>query len=86
MLDQLNLNRDPQNADLSHAISQSSSPDKTRVFVVPLDQVGLSDLAQVGGKNASLGEMLQQLVPQGIRVPGGFAVTAAAYRYFLASA
>ncbi len=86
MLDQLNRNRDPQNADLSHAISQSSSPDKTRVFVVPLDQVGLSDLAQVGGKNASLGEMLQQLVPQGIRVPGGFAVTAAAYRYFLASA
>ncbi len=55
-------------------------------FVIRLEQVGLQDLTQVGGKNASLGEMLQQLVPQGIRVPAGFAVTAAAYRYFLASA
>lgn len=63
-----------------------SDPFVSAPFVIRLEQVGLSHLAQVGGKNASLGEMLQQLVPQGIRVPGGFAVTAAAYRYFLASA
>ncbi len=47
------------------------------------DQIGLADVAEVGGKNASLGEMVRQLSPQGIRVPGGFAITAAAYRWFL---
>lgn len=39
-----------------------------------------ADLGRVGGKNASLGEMLQQLLPRGVRVPRGFATTAAAYR------
>jgi len=39
----------------------------------------------VGGKNASLGEMYQKLTPKGIRVPNGFAVTAAAYRHFLSA-
>ncbi|NJM00095.1 MAG: phosphoenolpyruvate synthase [Synechococcaceae cyanobacterium SM2_3_2] len=86
MLDQLNRNPDSQNPELSHSHHPQASHQAPPLFVVPLDQVGLSDLAQVGGKNASLGEMLQQLVPQGIRVPGGFAVTAEAYRYFLASA
>jgi pyruvate, water dikinase len=55
-------------------------------LVLPLEQVSLKDLAQVGGKNASLGEMLQELVPRGINVPGGFATTANAYRYFMESA
>jgi pyruvate,water dikinase len=45
--------------------------------------VGVADVAQVGGKNASLGEMVRELAPHGIRVPNGFAVTAAAYRYML---
>ena len=49
-----------------------------------LDEVGIEDVALVGGKNASLGEMLKALTPLGIRVPGGFALTAAAYRYFMA--
>jgi pyruvate,water dikinase len=53
---------------------------------VPLTEVGLRDVAQVGGKNASLGEMLQQLAPKGIRVPLGFATTAHAYRQFIAAA
>jgi pyruvate, water dikinase len=44
----------------------------------------LSDLAQVGGKNASLGEMIGHLTDAGVRVPGGFATTADAYREFLA--
>lgn len=55
-------------------------------FVSPLKQVNLQDIAQVGGKNASLGEMLQQLLSQGINVPDGFATTAIAYRYFIHNA
>lgn len=45
--------------------------------------LGLNDVAQVGGKNASLGEMYQKLTGEGIRVPNGFAVTSQAYRYVL---
>ncbi|MGH8675224.1 MAG: PEP/pyruvate-binding domain-containing protein, partial [Burkholderiales bacterium] len=45
----------------------------------------MSDLPEVGGKNASLGEMLGELSQTGIRVPDGFATTAAAYREFLAA-
>lgn len=48
-----------------------------------LDDVTLDDLAEVGGKNAGLGELRRHLVPLGVAVPGGFAVTAAAYRAFL---
>ncbi|HEX6070936.1 MAG TPA: phosphoenolpyruvate synthase [Longimicrobiaceae bacterium] len=47
------------------------------------DEVGLGDVATVGGKNASLGEMRRALVPLGIHVPDGFATTADAYRAFL---
>lgn len=54
-------------------------------LVVPFAQVGLSDIGQVGGKNASLGEMIQSLAPKGVRVPAGFAITAAAYRQVLAA-
>ncbi len=48
-------------------------------------EVGMGDLAQVGGKNASLGEMVSNLSDAGVRVPGGFATTADAYRAFLAA-
>ncbi|MFS2242505.1 phosphoenolpyruvate synthase [Microbacterium sp. OR16] len=48
------------------------------------DQIGMADLPQVGGKNASLGEMISNLAELGVRVPGGFATTADAYRRFLA--
>jgi len=48
--------------------------------VLPLDAVGLEDLASVGGKNASLGEMLRSLSGLGVRVPDGFATTATAFR------
>jgi pyruvate, water dikinase len=54
--------------------------------VIWLDQLRLSDLAQVGGKNASLGEMIGQLAGQGVRVPGGFATTAFAFREFITAA
>ena len=52
--------------------------------VIPFEQLRMTDVEQVGGKNASLGEMISQLAEAGVRVPGGFATTAAAYRDFLA--
>ena len=52
-------------------------------YVVRLEDVRLADIPRVGGKNASLGEMIGNLAAHGIRVPGGFATTAAAYRGFL---
>ena len=48
------------------------------------ENLGMGDVARVGGKNASLGEMISQLTARGVRVPGGFATTASAYREFLA--
>ncbi|MCP5282003.1 MAG: phosphoenolpyruvate synthase [Rhodoferax sp.] len=49
-------------------------------YILWFKELSLDDLALVGGKNASLGEMFQQLTPMGVRVPDGFAVTAQAYR------
>lgn len=53
------------------------------ILVLKLDTVGRDDVAVVGGKNASLGEMIQKLAAAGVRVPPGFATTAAAYRQFV---
>ena len=47
------------------------------------DEIGIEDVPLVGGKNASLGEMFRELIPQGVRVPNGFAITAAAYHDFI---
>ncbi len=52
-------------------------------FIKRLNQIGIKDVPEVGGKNASLGEMIRALRPKGVKIPGGFVVTAAAYRYFL---
>ncbi len=52
-------------------------------YVLPFTELRMSDVDKVGGKNASLGEMISQL-PSSVRVPGGFATTADAYRDFLA--
>ena len=52
--------------------------------VIPFDELGMDDVPEVGGKNASLGEMVVNLADAGVRVPGGFATTADAYRDFLA--
>lgn len=54
-------------------------------YVVGLHELGMNDVETVGGKNASLGEMISNLGDLGITVPGGFATTAAAYRDFLAT-
>jgi len=48
-----------------------------------MHDIGMDDVAQVGGKNASLGELIRAVVPKGVRVPTGFCVTAEAYYYFL---
>lgn len=50
------------------------------------DEIGIEDVASVGGKNASLGEMYRELAAKGVKVPNGFAVTAEAYRVFLKDA
>jgi pyruvate, water dikinase len=52
-------------------------------YVIPFEQLGMRDVATVGGKNASLGEMIGALARLGVKVPGGFATTADAYREFL---
>ncbi|SEK88232.1 phosphoenolpyruvate synthase [Nitrosovibrio tenuis] len=53
-------------------------------YVIEFDKLRMTDVSRVGGKNASLGEMISQLTQAGVRVPGGFATTSAAYRDFLA--
>ena len=53
-------------------------------YVIPFEALGINDIPEVGGKNASLGEMISNLSSSGVNVPGGFATTAQAYRDFLA--
>ncbi len=53
-------------------------------YVLPLESLRMADVPAVGGKNASLGELISQLGASGVRVPGGFATTAAAFAAFLA--
>ncbi len=60
-----------------------SSTSLATALVVPLEQLRMTDVEAVGGKNASLGEMISQLAASGVRVPGGFATTAYAFREFL---
>lgn len=59
---------------------------RDQALVLKFREVGIQDIALVGGKNASLGEMIQQLTSKGVSVPNGFATTAHAYRYFIESA
>jgi len=52
-------------------------------YIVPLDRLSMADVPRVGGKNASLGEMIRSLAGAGVKVPGGFATTAQAFWDFL---
>ena len=52
-------------------------------YIIDLNQVSLGDINLVGGKNASLGEMIQNLKTLGIKVPNGFAITVDAYYDFI---
>ena len=60
-----------------------SQPNLATALVVPFEHLRMSDVEAVGGKNASLGEMISQLADAGVSVPGGFATTAHAFREFL---
>ncbi len=60
--------------------------EREQALVLPFTGVGIADISLVGGKNASLGEMIQQLRSKGVKVPDGFATTAYAYRYFIKTA
>lgn len=59
---------------------------KDQALILWFEEVGITDIPLVGGKNASLGEMIQQLTPKGINVPTGFATSAYAFRYFIEKA
>src|SRR3989344_4548316 len=56
--------------------------EKEQDFIKWYSEVGIADVLSVGGKNAALGEMYSNLVPLGVNVPDGFAITAQAYRFF----
>ncbi|MBP0000579.1 MAG: phosphoenolpyruvate synthase [Cyanobacteria bacterium SID2] len=68
------------------APERPSGASKSDAFVLWFEEVGIADIPLVGGKNASLGEMIQQLSAKGVSVPTGFATTAHAYRYFVEKA
>ena len=54
-------------------------------YIIPFSEMTIEDVPKVGGKNASLGEMLRHLDPLGVNIPDGFATTSDAYRFFLKS-
>ena len=73
------------------SLSTQSSPPTLNVprlcpYIKRFSDVTISDIPQVGGKNASLGEMVRELSSKGVKVPDGFAITAEAYRYFIRAA
>ncbi|MGM0457430.1 MAG: PEP/pyruvate-binding domain-containing protein, partial [Cyanobacteriota bacterium] len=71
---------------VTSAPQSASGSSKTDSLVLWFEDVGIADVSLVGGKNASLGEMIQQLSAKGVTVPTGFATTAYAYRYFVKQA
>ena len=72
---------------MSTVIKETSKlTTKEKSLILWFNEIGINDIQLVGGKNASLGEMIQQLTPKGVNVPMGFATTAYAYRYFIESA
>jgi pyruvate,water dikinase len=64
-------------------MTEQHTAHRGHALVLRLQDVRMTDIDQVGGKNASLGEMISQLSSSGVRVPGGFATTAYAFREFL---
>ncbi|MBC7602847.1 MAG: phosphoenolpyruvate synthase, partial [Ramlibacter sp.] len=72
-------------APLENRLDSLPASRLDNLLVVPFEDLRMDDVAFVGGKNASLGEMISQL-PQGVLVPTGFATTAHGYRIFLAHA
>ena len=63
--------------------SATTAAASNQAWVLPFQELRMTDVDSVGGKNSSLGEMISQLAAAGVRVPGGFATTASAFRAFL---
>ena len=61
----------------------TNQQDLSESFIIFLDKIGMADLPKVGGKNASLGEMIRNLANKNIKVPHGFAVTVEAFDAFI---
>jgi pyruvate,water dikinase len=70
----------------SYDITQEEKSMKDNKLVLWFDELELADIPKVGGKNASLGEMRRELIPKGVSIPDGYAITATAYRYLLKTA
>jgi pyruvate,water dikinase len=68
-----------------HFLQGNTREQPLEPYVIKLSELGMNDVEIVGGKNASLGEMISNLSGLGVSVPGGFATTAAAYRAFLST-
>ncbi len=68
------------------ASETSRNVPKEQALILWFEEVGIVDIPLVGGKNASLGEMIRQLQPKGVNVPNGFATTAYAFRHFIEKA
>jgi pyruvate,water dikinase len=68
---------------LASLFKKRDSMDKEKAYILWFNQLSIDDVPLVGGKNASLGEMYQELTSKGVQVPNGFAITAYAYRYLL---
>ncbi|KNH05201.1 Phosphoenolpyruvate synthase [Candidatus Burkholderia brachyanthoides] len=68
---------------MTNAVNVANDVAKDQAYVVPFEQLRMTDVEIVGGKNASLGEMISQLSEAGVQVPRGFATTALAFRDFL---
>lgn len=62
--------------------NQQQNSSMADAYVLPFEQLRMTDVESVGGKNASLGEMISQLATTGVRVPTGFATTALAFQDF----
>ena len=60
--------------------------DKEKKFILFFEEIDIDDIPLVGGKNASLGEMIRNLKNKGIKIPEGFAITSYAYDYFIKNA
>ncbi len=67
------------------SLERPTDSTRDQALILWFEEVRSEDVGLVGGKNSSLGEMIQQLQPQGVNVPTGFATTAQAYRYYIES-
>ncbi len=73
----------PTTLEVPSAAAADPQAETKSAFIKWFADTGIDDVPLVGGKNASLGEMVRELAAHGVKVPNGFSITAAAYRYFL---